>query len=140
MKTITNRYGDNFQFIGLENGNVLWSGNFEYHRVGYKNNYDEAYSKYLDTCVELEDIDYNYLIDDPNGNCTRNFTKEEFIKILHNNDSVISEKYCNLVTSTNTIEMVDPSGGPYLIDGMEFEGKIIDHFISCENGYEIVFK
>jgi hypothetical protein len=30
-----NRYGDVFTFTQLENGNIQWSGNFEYHRVGY---------------------------------------------------------------------------------------------------------
>lgn len=31
----TNRYGDVFTFTELENGNIQWSGNFEYHRFGY---------------------------------------------------------------------------------------------------------
>lgn len=30
-----NRYGDVFTFTQLENGNIQWSGNFEYHRFGY---------------------------------------------------------------------------------------------------------
>jgi len=70
-----NRYGDVFTFTELENGNIQWSGNFEYHRFGY-------------------------------------------------ND--------------NKITMVDPSGGPYLTEGMEFMGKTIKEFKSNKKGYLII--
>lgn len=36
MKNYTNRYGDVFTFEQLDNGNIQWSGNFEYVRCGYK--------------------------------------------------------------------------------------------------------
>ena len=78
----TNRYGDVFTFEQLENGNIQWSGNFEYVRFGFK--------------------------DDP-----------------------------------NVVTMVDPSGGPYIAEGMDmklfgFDGKIVNGFINNDDGYEIV--
>ena len=30
-----NRYGDVYTFTKQENGDVLWEGNFEHHRIGY---------------------------------------------------------------------------------------------------------
>ena len=43
------------------------------------------------------------------------------------------------------LTMVDPSGGPYIANEMDmgefgFDGKIVNGFISNENGYEIVIK
>ena len=35
-----NRYGDVFTFTKQEDGNVLWEGNFEFHRYGWPNNPD----------------------------------------------------------------------------------------------------
>ena len=35
-----NRYGDVFTFTKQEDGNVLWEGNFEFHRYGWPNNQD----------------------------------------------------------------------------------------------------
>ena len=32
-ETIRNRYGDEFTFTLLEDGNIQWEGNFDYHRV-----------------------------------------------------------------------------------------------------------
>lgn len=79
----TNRYGDVFTFEQLENGNIQWSGDFEYVRSGFK--------------------------DDP-----------------------------------NVITMVDPSGGPFINEGMDmklFELKgIVKEFINNEDGYEIVIE
>ena len=51
-----------------------------------------------------------------------------------------------LITSKkDIINMVDPSGGPYITEGMdlglfarELKGKVVSEFISNENGYEIV--
>ena len=43
VEKYTNRHGDEFTFTLLEDGNIQWSGSFEYVRIGYPNNYDEAY-------------------------------------------------------------------------------------------------
>jgi hypothetical protein len=120
-----NRYGDVFTFTPTEDGNILWEGNFEYHRTGCPNVYDDAYNEYLKDGGEL--------------------SMKEFIKEVHRYDdttfepSEIGRGYRELVYSDlDTIDMVDPSGGPYLTRGMEFQGKVIDRFESVESGYKII--
>ena len=120
-----NRYGDVFTFTHTEDGNILWEGNFEYHRTGCPNVYDDAYNEYRRDGGEL--------------------SLKEFIKEIHHYDdttfqpSEIARVYRGLVYSDwDTIDMVDPSGGPYLTRGMEFQGKVIDRFESVESGYKII--
>ena len=120
-----NRYGDVFTFTLTEDGNILWEGNFKYHRTGYPNVYTDAYNEYLKDGGEL--------------------SMKEFIKEVHHYDdttfqpSEIGKMYRELVYSDlDTIDMVDPSGGPYLTRGMEFQGKVIDRFESVESGYKII--
>ena len=76
-----NRYGDVFTFKQLENGNIQWSGNFEYVRYGFK--------------------------EDP-----------------------------------SIITMVDPSGGPFINEGMDMKlfnlKGIVKEFIDNKDGYEII--
>lgn len=38
MSEYVNRYGDKFTFEKNENGNIQWSGNFEYVRYGFEDN------------------------------------------------------------------------------------------------------
>jgi len=76
-----NRYGNKFTFTELENGNVQWSGDFEYCRIAY-----------------------------------------------------------SLPESTNVIDMVDPSGGPYMAKGQYILGKVIEEFKTNETGFEIIVK
>ena len=40
MAKYINRYNDVFTFTKQEDGNVLWEGNFEYHRMGFAQNTD----------------------------------------------------------------------------------------------------
>lgn len=37
-ETVRNRYNDEFTFALLEDGNIQWSGNFDYHRVMFSDN------------------------------------------------------------------------------------------------------
>jgi len=76
-----NRYGNKFTFTELENGNVQWSGQFEYCRLGF-------------------------------------LTPE----------------------STDVIDMVDPSGGPYMAKGQYILGKVIEEFKTNDDGFEIIIK
>jgi len=96
-ETIRNRYGDEFTFTLLEDGNIQWSGNFEYVRIGYPNDYPSTYQEYV-----------------TNGKLMRS--------IKH------------------VINMVDPSGGPYLTEGMEIMGKTIKEFKRNKEGYLIITK
>jgi len=124
-----NRYGDVFTFEQLENGNIQWSGNFEYCRFGMPNDYSKAWEVFKE---EYGGLDY-----------------EEFVGAIHTYDeetnSYVFADLLPLVESKkDVINMVDPSGGPFINGGMDmklFDLKgIVKEFISNEDGYEIVIK
>jgi hypothetical protein len=130
-ETYKNRYGDEFIFTLLEDGNIQWSGNFEYHRVGYPNVYDKAFEAFKNDGGEL--------------------TLEEFKKQVHESiydenktyvgPTELAKKYSSLVYSNNNvINTVDPSGGPYLHEGMEILDKEIQEFKYNKEGYLIITK
>ena len=122
-----NRYGDVFTFEQLENGNVQWSGNFEYHRVGMPNDYSLAW--------EIFQEDYGGL------------SYEDFKKNVHaydeeKNQYVFPDLVPLITSKTDVINMVDPSGGPFITEGMDLkefgvEG-VAKEFIANGDGYEIV--
>lgn len=133
-----NRYGDVFTFTKTEDGNIVWQGPFEWVRCGYPNVYDKAYQAYLQ--------------DEPNHDHLLNL--EGFKKVIHFSDkgtlelSETGKKYSSLVYSNqDVIDMVDPSGGPFLNAWMNmgkfdssFEGMVIDEFKSVPEGYLIIIK
>jgi hypothetical protein len=125
----TNRYGDVFTFEQLENGNIQWSGNFEYCRFGMPNDYSKAWEVFKE---EYGGTSY-----------------EDFKKNVHTYDEekeqYVFPELLSLITSkTDIIDMVDPSGGPYISEGMDMKlfglKGIVKEFISNEDGYEIVIK
>jgi len=128
-ETMTNRYGDEFVFTLLEDGNIQWDGKFEYSRLGYPNDYTDAYRAYT-----------------TNGGLMglKEFKEEVHRSIYDENDNYvgtcdIARVYGPLVKSkTDIVNMVDPSGGPYLKEGMKLMGKAIREFKSNENGYLII--
>ena len=127
----TNRYNDVFTFTLLENGNILWEGEFEHCRFAWPNVYKDAYQAYRKDGGQMH-ID-------------------EFKKAVHeyNNETFeytpLAKQYGPLVYSdTKSICMVDPSGGPYISSGMdmgifedEFKGRIASSFVPVETGYLI---
>ena len=131
MVEYRNRYGDIYIFTKQEDGNVLWEGEFKYCRFGFPNVYKEAYQQYRKDGGDMH--------------------IEDFKKEVHHYDNVtfehseISKKYRSLVYSDmDTIDMVDPSGGPYISSGMdmgmfedEFKGRIVRSFVPVETGYLI---
>jgi hypothetical protein len=137
-KTYTNRYNDTYSFTPTEDGHILWTGKFEYHRTGFPNVYSDAYTRYQKDGGEL--------------------TLSEFVDELHRQEyneagdwlrmSDIGTKYHEFVYSDrDTIDMVDPSGGPYLSAGMKSEsvhsgviGKEVSHFIQVDGGYKIILR
>ena len=131
MREYKNRYGDVFTFTEDDNHDVLWEGNFEFCRFGMPNDYTRAYEAYLK--------------DKKNSKSLMTFT--QFKDAVHNyNDETRSyeyPKYIKMVDSLkNEIEMVDPSGGPYLTRGMSldnlgFKGYIKD-FEKIDTGYKII--
>ena len=129
----TNRYGDVYTFTKQEDGSVLWEGTFEHCRFGWPNVYKDAYQQYR------KDGGHMHI--------------EEFEKAVHEyNDekseyTPLAKQYGPLVYSdTNTIDMVDPSGGPYLsthtnlyerFGNDELKGLCISSFEPIETGYKI---
>ena len=135
IKKILNRYGDEFKFTLLEDGNIQWEGNFEYCRFGFPNIYTEAYKKYLEEECPI-----------PHDHCLslEQFKVEVHRQIYDKDDNWvgpcdIAKKYQEMVVSDrDTIDMVDPSGGPYLSEGMKMLGKTIKEFKSNDKGYLII--
>ena len=133
MVKYENRYGDIHTFTLDEDKNVIWEGNFYHCRYSWPNVYKEAYQQY---CKDV------------GSKGEHPMHIEEFKEEIHNYDpktykpSEIAEKYRSLVYSdTNTIDMVDPSGGPYMTShldlgsflGEEFEGRCVRSFESLED-------
>ena len=124
-QTLTNRYGDGFVFTLLEDGNIQWEGNFQFIRIGYPNDYTKAWEKFQE---EYGGLDY-----------------EAFKQSVHSYDEekgeYVFKDLLPLITSKpDIINMVDPSGGPYLKEGMEIMGKTIKEFKPNEKGYLIITK
>ena len=128
---MTNRYGDEFTLTLQEDGTILWEGNFEYCRFGHPNDYTKAFFEYTrDTGggISLEQFrDLVYAYDD---------VKDSYV--------LEDRKYAELITSnTAIINMVDPSGGPYLTADMKVEQlspKKVDRFESVDKGWKIYLK
>lgn len=122
-----NRYGDVFTFEQLENGNIQWGGNFEYSRFGMPNDYSKAWEVFQ---KEYGGLDY-----------------EEFKASVHTYDEekreyVFKDLLPLITPRMGVINLVDPSGGPFIKEGMDMKifglKGIVKEFISNEDGYEIV--
>ena len=130
---MTNRYGDKFTFTPQEDGTILWEGNFEYIRVGFPNDYTDAYRAYTTNGGVME---------------LNEFKEEVHRQIYGENDRWvgpcdIARVYGPMVKSKDEINMVDPSGGPYLTEGMvikELSNKEIYRFESIKEGWKIYLK
>jgi len=120
MTTYKNRYGDVFTFTKDDNYNILWEGDFEYYRVGYPNDYTKAYNAFVTDGGKLS---FN-----------------EFKNVVHESDN----KYNRLVESIeDKIDMVDPSGGPYINIGMSlgsfgFKNYVVKDFQKIDTGFKII--
>lgn len=127
--TYSNRYGDKYTFTLLEDGNIQWDGEFRHCRMAWPNDYSKAYLAYLNFGGEMN---------------LKEFKEEVHRSIYDENDRYvgpcdIARVYGPLVKSNpDVISMVDPSGGPYLTEDMEFMGKIIKEFKSNETGFLII--
>jgi hypothetical protein len=130
MKKYINRYKDTYIFTEDKNHDVLWKGNFEWCRFGMPNDYTRAYHAY---CEDMGNL----------------LTMEEFKTAVHRYDDVkgeyvLSDKYVKMVDCLkNEIEMVDPSGGPYISRGMRldsfgFKDYIVKDFKCIKSGYKII--
>lgn len=134
MVTYINRYKDIYTFTPDNEGNILWEGPFEWCRIGWPNDYSKAYQQYFEDSDASPKIEFEAF-------------KKEIEENFHNKDH-FTHKYTMLVESNrNKIDMVDPSGGPYIKTGMdmgyfgkEFKGKIVEDFERVETGYKLLIK
>ena len=100
MNTVTyrNRYGDKIQFEHIGNKVIMTGGSW--FRYGWPNVYDKAYDAFVAEHAEhgMELVDF-----------------EQFKKDVHDYKNEAMRPYSQLVYSDkDTIDMVDPSGGPYI--------------------------
>ena len=133
MVTFKNRYDEEFTFTLTEEGHILWEGNFKYCRFGFPNNYTEAWKAFKQ----------RYGVGDK-------LTLPIFKSIIHlydsdSNKSVFPDILPLITSNTDVIDMVDPSGGPYIGAGLDmgeldksFKGRIVKEFEITEKGYKIV--
>ena len=114
MKAIYyNRYRDKITF-DHKGKTVTMTGYSPYIRYSWPNKYDVAYAKYLASAYIDAKLEYDQML-----------TQEEFEEALYvTKDEYKSEtnallklfgKY--IYSDKDTIDMVDPSGGPYLTRG-----------------------
>jgi len=132
MKKYKNRYGDEYTFTRDENHDILWEGNFEYCRFGMPNDYTRAYEAYLKDNEHVQSL----------------MLLQQFKQAVHEYDDethkYIYDKYVRMVDSlTNEIDMIDPSGGPYISRGMPmdsfgFKGYVVKDFKRIDTGYKII--
>ena len=136
-----NRYGDVYTFTKQENGDVLWEGEFKYCRFGWPNDYKRAYEAY---CKDVGSQGEHPMH-------IESFKEEVHASVYDENDrwvsrSEIGAKYGDLLNQADYINMVDPSGGPYLsehtnlgerFDSEELKGLCISSFTPVETGYLI---
>lgn len=129
-----NRYKDKYLFTIDTDGNVLWTGPFKYIRVGFLNDLTACYEAYLKdypntSFEEFEKSIYDYV--EPNDENKHGYYRHE--------------KYFELIKTTDKLEMVDPSGGPYIEVGQNLkfidnslDGKIIKEIINIKSGYKLI--
>ena len=130
-----NRYGDEYTFTRDENHDILWEGSFDFCRIGMPNDYTRAYDKYCKDHIE------NFY----NG---ERMSLELFKKAVHEWDDETNNhyypEYVRMVDSlTDEIDMIDPSGGPYITRGMSldsfgFKGYVVKDFQKTDTGIKII--
>jgi hypothetical protein len=107
--TYRNRYGDIITFEHIDNKVLMTGGTWL--RYGRPNVYDIAYQKYVESAKVDAKLAESQIL-----------TEEQFIELLHFRKDEDSYESPNLWTlfgryvysDTESIDMVDPSGGPYI--------------------------
>lgn len=106
--TYRNRYGVEIRFERTGKKRVKISNYGDYCRYGWPNVYDKAYEAYITDCTKT----YPEVV----------MGWEEFKEEVHNYKNDSMRKYAELVYSdTDNINMMDPSGGPYLHAGTDLD-------------------
>ena len=130
--TYKNRYGDEYTFTRDENHDILWEGNFKYSRFGMPNDYTKAYEAYLKDNEHVQSL----------------MPLQQFKQAVHEYDDethqYVYDKYNRMVDSlTDEVDMIDPSGGPYITRGMSldsfgFKKYVVKDFKRIDTGYKII--
>ena len=137
MVEYKNRYGDDYTFTKQEDGTILWEGPFEHVRIGFPNVYKAAYQQFRKDGGQLNQHEFEEKVHeqiyDQDGNWLRK--------------GPITEDYGPMVFSdTDNMNMVDPSGGPYIKQhmnlgqfGKELNGRCVSTFTwdKDKKAYEI---
>ena len=137
MVEYKNRYGDEYTFTKQEDGIILWEGPFEHVRIGFPNVYKAAYQQFRKDGGQLNQHEFEEKVHeqiyDQDGNWLRK--------------GPITEDYGSMVFSdTDNMNMVDPSGGPYIKQhmnlgqfGKELNGRCVSSFTwnKDKKAYEI---
>ena len=130
--TYTNRYRDAIVFERTDDNTVVMTGG-QHFRYGWPNKYDRAYRAYMEVVKKLEEPDYNLLVEDVNANALRPFTEAEFEEAMQGHLYDYEDKKANptlkslwrhVYSDTDTIDMVDPSGGPYIKSGYDLKNMV----------------
>ena len=117
MKAVyRNRYKDEITFE--HKGNTVEMLGGSWFRYGWPNVYDKAYEKYVESAHVDAKLEGNQIL-----------TQKEFEKVLFTTKD--EDKYESnalyklfgkyIYSDTDTIDMVDPSGGPYISLGMNLK-------------------
>jgi len=129
IETYKNRYGYIYTFTLQPDGDVVWEGDFRHCRFGYPNDYSLAFDMYRRDggTLDKEQFIENILRPEQYDDCGNTVS------------SGIFNSYGQFVTSdASKIGMVDPSGGPYMSEGMTILGRKIQEFRPYGDGYLIV--
>ena len=128
MTTYKNRYGDNFTFTKDDNHDILWEGNFEYCRIGMPNDYTKAYNTYVNDGGKFSFNEFKDSVHEWNDE-TNDYSFPEYVRMVE--------------SLPNKVDMVDPSGGPYIAVGMPldsfgFKNYVVKDFEQIDTGYKII--
>ena len=135
-KAYKNRYGDIYTFTLDRYGNLLWEGAFLIGRIGFPNVYKVAYQQFRKDGGQMNQFDFEEAVHKQIYDEDGNWIKK----------GPICEDYGPMVFSDNdNINMVDPSGGPYIDIGTDmgrinkdWEGKVVTGFVPIETGYKLI--
>ena len=130
MKAIYhNRYKDKITF-DHKGKTVTMSGYSPFFRYGWPNKYDKAYSRYLASAYIDANLKDNQILTEEEFERALYIDKAEDYNWHQNALYQLFGKY--IYSDKDTIDMVDPSGGPYLTRGMnlkQFFGKDYEDLI-----------
>lgn len=130
MKAIYhNRYKDKITF-DHKGKTVTMTGYSPFFRYGFPNVYDKAYEKYVESARKDAGLDWSWILSQEEFEKALYIDKEEDYGWHNNALYKLFGKY--IYSDKDTIDMVDPSGGPYLTIGTnlkEFFGKNYEDLI-----------